>query len=199
MSKARLGSYSFRIDPSSVSLPYDVKTTDQKSVGGKVVQILGARLGDLRVAGQFGSWEEQYDFFQKIKKMGVDQGSSGSKKVPDPFRFTYPAKQWSFMVYLKAFSSADGGPRPLAWRNDIIAPRWSLTLFIDDNHAGLAKVASDVFISRLANGVGWKRSEFSAPLTDFDRTLAREEGTILTSQQTTRDAREEDSRFGGLR
>lgn len=176
MGVARIGPYRFNVDPQAVSLPYDIKTKDQKAVGGKVVQVLGARLGDLMISGQFISWEEQYDFFKRVKKMGNDQTFKPDGTVADPWRFLYPTKGWSFGVYLKSFTSVDG-PRPVTWSNSILAPRWSLTLFISDDQSGLKKVAQDVFISRLAEGVGWKRSEFSAPMTEFDFRLAQEEGT----------------------
>lgn len=171
MGLATLGNHVFRIDPSSVTWRYTLKTRDFKTVGGKVVQVFGSRIEDMTVTGSFGSggWREQADFMEEMKKIADAQVTAGltSHSTADPVRFRYPPKGWDFLVYLTAFKDPAGtGSIALDDRN--INPKWTLTLFVVEDNTGLKQIAMDTFISRLANGLGWAQTSYNGPMTQAE-------------------------------
>ena len=169
MGVATLAGRAFRLDPESVEWEYRIKYVDTPTVGGKVVQILGANFGDMTLVGSFGlgGWEEQATFLTTMKEMAdkqvKDAGTMNSSA--EPFRFAYPTKGWDFLVYLKAFSNPDG-PTSVSITADMVNPKWQLTLFIVEDNAGLRKAGAgaDAFIGRLAAGLGWKKTKYNGPL-----------------------------------
>lgn len=171
MGLATLGDHTFRIDPTSVSWKYAVKSRDFNTVGGKVVQIFGARIEDMTVTGSFGvgGWQEQAAFLEKMKTVGTAQVTSGlNGNTPSPpLHFRYPPKGWDFLVYLTKFTDPRG-PSSVHLEDTNFAPKWSLTLFVVEDNTGLQQVAMDSFISRLADGLGWKQTSYNGPLTQAD-------------------------------
>jgi len=164
MGLATLGSHTFRIDPSSAEWKYSVKTCDIKTVGGKVVQVFGARIEDMTITGSFGvgGWQEQAAFLEAMKTIADAQVSSAlvSQSTAEPLRFLYPPKGWDFLVYLTAFSDP-AGSSSVHLEDTNFAPEWSLTLFVVEDNSGLHQVASDAFIARLAAGMGWHQSVYN--------------------------------------
>lgn len=174
MGVAMLGGRTFRLDPTSIRWDYSVRVADHNTVGGKVVQVLGINLGDMIVTGSFGvgGWQEQEEFLARMKAMGEAQVAEAAKigGQAEPLRFVYPPRGWDFLVYIRAFEQpgASTGVRVAA---PTFAPRWSLTLFIVEDNAGLTQVkdaAVTQFIARLAQGLGWKQNQFNGPLTYAD-------------------------------
>ena len=174
MGVATFAGYRFRIDPDNIQWTYDAKTKTMNSVGGRVVQIFGTTVGNMILTGSFGvgGWQEQVRFLQRMKTIGEQQSEDNlSKHNKPPLRFSYPPRGWDFQVYLKDFSSPDG---PLAVNMTPVTfnPRWQLTLFIAQDNADLQTVATNAYIARLSKGIGWKQSEFNAPLTAATYTPA---------------------------
>lgn len=166
MGLATLGGRVFRIDPSAISWSYKIKVAETKTVGGRVVQVYGADLGDLVVEGAIGvgGWEEQHRFLTDMENMANTAVYDPVKlRMGDPVRFIYPPKGWNFGVYVKSFTDVEGAGVVITKEN--FNPKWSLTLQIVDDNAALKTVAMDDFISRLSEGMGWKRTEFNAPFT----------------------------------
>ena len=177
MGLATLGSFTFRLDPESVEWDYRIKYVDKKTVGGKVVQILGATFGDMRLEGSFGvgGWEEQADFLAKMKALADQQVKDASvvNSSAEPLQFRYPPKGWDFLVYLRAYTNPRG-PASVRLATEEFAPRWGLTLFIVEDNTGLRKVAADRIIARLSAGLGWKQTKYNGPMdmTEVSATLA---------------------------
>lgn len=162
MGVATLGDHTFRLDPTTVEWDYDVRANDTPCIGGKVVQVFAARLGDMRVGGSFSSWEEQADFLAKIK--GWTKEMAQRETIP-PVRFLYPPKGWDFLVYISGMSDP-AGRRSVTWDNANFVPKFVLSLFIVEDNTGITRVAMDAYIKRLSAGLGWKQSKFNGPL-DF--------------------------------
>lgn len=167
MGVASIGGRVFRLDPTSVRWTYEVKVADLKTVGGKVVQVYGADIGDLVVTGAFGAggWREQVRFLGEMQKIGATQVANAlSASSADPVSFIYPTKNWNFLVYLKEFGDPDGGS--VSYSNTNFNPKWTLTLQVaDDGDGALRTMAMDSFIARLSDGVGWKRTDYNGILT----------------------------------
>lgn len=174
MGQASLGGRPFRIDPTSISWSYKAKTKEVPTVGGKVVQVFGTDISDMTVSGQFGigGWQQQAAFLQEMKNLWEEQASSSTQIMP-PHRFMYPPKGWDFQVYLKAYTSPDG-PTSVVLDNKIFNPKWTLTLFIVEDNADLKTIASDLYIARLAKGLGWTQNEYNGGFGQGDTTVLQD-------------------------
>lgn len=159
----------FRIDPHSVSWDFQAKTNVTYTLGGKVIQVFGTSLSDMVVEGAFGvgGWQQQLLFLQQMKDISREQIRAGRTANSDaqPFQFTYSPRGWDFLVYLKAYQSPEGDA--VIQSNEMINPKWRLTLFIVEDNSGLKKVAQNAYISRMSEGIGWRQTEFNGPLGDL--------------------------------
>lgn len=168
MGTASLGGRVFRIDPTSVRWGYRIKFADKKTVGGKVVQVLGANFSDMVVTGSFGrgGLAEQNEFLKAMKAIGDAQVRDAGVRnsTTEPMHFRFPDKGWDYLVYLKAYTNPRG-PMSIRVAPEEFSPMWRLTLFIvEDNTGMLRKRASDAFISRLSAGLGWKQTKYNGPM-----------------------------------
>lgn len=198
MGHAQLGSVGFRIDPSQVSWTYDVDAAVTQTVGGRVVQVYGVTLGDMIIQGLFGqdrrnrreSWELAEIFHKQIARL-VDRQSaipsvaqlSGESRAPmhPTVRFTYsddtperrqanlPIHNWDFNVYIKSLKDANEQSLGILHRTGKYTYSYALRLFIvQDNTGRLAQVAKNAFISRLSNGLGWRRSAYNGQMSEAE-------------------------------
>lgn len=158
--RASLAGRPFRLNPTSINWSFEAKVADIATVGGKVIQVLGTKVSDLVVSGTFGrgGWREQAEFLDWIKQVADRQVEN-----KPPVHFRYPAYGWDIPVYIKAYTTPDGG-RSIVLDNGIVAPRWDLVLFVVNSSATLEKVATDAYIARMAKGIGWKQTEYNGPL-----------------------------------
>ena len=170
MGLAVLGTLPIRIDPVEVTWNFSAIVADKKTIGGKVVQVLGTDLSDMTVRGVFGygdrskgdqaGWEEQERFRQAVKELAKH---TSSDRTPDPIRFIYPPKRWDFHVYVKRVDE------PFRLANGVFNPTWTLTLFVvRDNTNVVVKGVRDLYIQRLMAGIGWKQTSYNGPLTEGD-------------------------------
>ena len=187
MGIATLGNFRFRIDPSAVSWDFEIKATSIKTVGGKVVQVIGTDLGEMIVTGSFGKGGvvEQRAFLARmagLSQVSIEQYRTRNVRV-NPLRFYYPSKKWDFLVYLTSARQA-GAPTTVAATPDNHAPGWELRLFIVQDNSDIKKVAQDAYIARLANGLGWKISKYNGPFStgEIDRANLGEVGTAVINQ-----------------
>jgi hypothetical protein len=169
MALASLGGLTFTIDPSSISWSYQMKTAQQRTIGGSVVQVIGVNLGDMTLSGSFGQgnrargdtegWQAQERLRKQIQTW-TDEAieSSGAK----PLRFLFPLYKWDFQVFVKNFTSPDG--ETVHHNNAIINPKWQLTLFVVSDSTGVVvKGIKDSYLSRLMTGIGWKQTQYNGP------------------------------------
>lgn len=183
----------FRIDPSAISWGYRMHTSVTETVGGRVVQVTGATLSDITITGLYGedrtrgggspgvdhpgaSWRLAEEFVASIRSMMAFQSGGatvqGQATVP-PAVFSYAPMNWTFKVYVKDLSDADGGA--VTHKVGKLSYGYTLTLFIvqDDSDtltlAGAsggvldaAKASAiDAYINRVADGVGWHFSPYN--------------------------------------
>lgn len=155
----------FRLDPTSASWDFSIKTNVINTVGGRVVQVIGVDLGDMTVVGTFGvgGWREQAAFLDRMKQIGERQVNN---PTAPPMRFLYPPKGWDFLVYLRAYTQPTSPMGSSVYvANEEIAPQWALTLFMVEDNTGLKQVAQDSYIARIAAGLGWQQTKYNGPLT----------------------------------
>lgn len=170
MGIANLNGVQFRIDPDAISYDYSVDYTVIDTLGGRVIQVLGATIGDITIQGHFGqdhknsrvSWQLAESFGTQIRSLMDQQvlppksGQSGS--THQPLRFTYldGTHNWDMKVLIKGYQDSDG-EGSIEHRSGKFSYGYKLTLFlVEDSTLSLSRVQSDAFISRISKGLGWK-------------------------------------------
>jgi hypothetical protein len=179
MGLAVLGPHRFRLDPSSVSWQFTIKTNAFETIGGRVVQVYGTDIGDMTVTGSFGvgGYTEQLAFLESMRGLGENQAITARATTnKPPLHFLYPPRKWDFLVYLKDFSQ--GGGESVQVAPDNVAIPWTLTLFIVEDNSNVKKVAQDAYIARLAAGLGWKLTDYNGPNASTAAAAVNAEGGV---------------------
>lgn len=178
MAYAQLGSYQFRIAPSSVVFPFEVDSTVIQTVGGRVVQVYGVTLGDMVVQGLFGqersglqrdSWELAEEFQLQIGAMVAQQSQQPTggqlagydqTGMHQPFRFLFnddsperraarlPIHNWDFMVYIKNLQDSSDGEYTVSHETGKFSYGYTLTLFIVEDNS---RILRQVAIDKFIN------------------------------------------------
>lgn len=179
-----------RLNPNAVDWNFRINTSVTETVGGRVVQVLGATLSDLTIRGSFGekrgkdhteSREYAEAFLAKMKQMAAWQSRDSTKHeaMNAPAVFSFPAKGWRFQVYIKDLSDPDGGGS-VTHRTGKYSYDYVLTLMIhadlSDTSAILGKSngiiatkkdkAIQAYVNRIADGIGWTLSEYNGTITN---------------------------------
>lgn len=180
----------FRIDPEMISWNWQVLTNVVETIGGRVIQVIGAYLNDLTVSGSLGqnhrdrqhgeSWQQANQFLGLVTQIMEAQSRDASKQglMHRPAIFTYPPKGWRFQVYIKALTDPDGG-NSVIMRPGKINQRYTLTLFIvQEASEALVKAGTNngvfsqkvydaisAFMARISNGVGWHFTQYNGQAT----------------------------------
>src|SRR5256885_69504 len=95
----------FRLDPDSIEWDWEINTNVIDTIGGRVVQVLGATLNDLTVTGSFGqdhstpqgvSWRQAEAFLRLVTQIMEFQSQDATQqdRMQAPAIFTYPPKNW---------------------------------------------------------------------------------------------------------
>jgi len=187
----------FRLNPNNVQWNFVINTSVTPTVGGRVVQVLGASLTDMQVLGSLGevkagqssksqvSWELHEKFVNNIRAIMDRQtrDSNTFKKMQQPPVFNFPLKNWRFSVYVKALQDPKGGA--IYHSPDHFSHEYALTLFIvQDNSQDVVTIgkngvlntkrqeAIDNYITRISDGIGWKASKYNGVGTIAGRSIA---------------------------
>lgn len=158
MGQATLGGLTFRLDPSSISIGYSVKTHVQNNVGGRVIQVLGTKIDALTLKGSCG-----VGGYPEHKKLVSNLLYLAEKQMKDsgtPMMFTYPPEDWQFKVYLTGIKDSTGGPA-LSITPGKTDWGFTLTMFVVSDNASLKKAATDEFIKHFSVGIGWTPTEYN--------------------------------------
>ncbi len=176
----------FRLNPNSAEWNYNINTFVQNTVGGRVVQVTGATMSDLTIAGSLGeikagpggesrvSWQLAERFVAQVRtimdKQTQDSNHFG-RMQPTPV-FNFPLKGWRFEVYIKSLADPRGGS--VYHSPDHFSSEYVLTLFpvsdlsqkvigVGQNGvmANKRQQAIDAYISRISDGIGWKASQYN--------------------------------------
>ena len=140
----------FRTNPNEVTWNYSLITKTDQTYGGRVVQILGARIDDLTVkvdCGQ-GGWPYLVKVVAFMRDLMVAQ-RNGQTAV-----FEYTTRQWKLKVYAASFPFAD----------QLSATTRELTLSfkVQEDISGI--VSSTTIATALqsfVNGIGWERNQYN--------------------------------------
>jgi hypothetical protein len=188
----------FRVDPESISWNWTVITNVVDTIGGRVIQVIGAYLDDLTVSGSFGqdhstprgdSWRQAEAFLQLVTQIMEQQSADSSQqaKMHPPAIFSYPPRSWRFQCYVKALTDAEGG-NSIVMTPGKFNQRYVLTLFIVPDgsskltragttngvYSAKAEQAISAYMARISDGIGWHYSQYNG---DSNPTLMPSTGT----------------------
>jgi hypothetical protein len=161
-------SMTFRIDPTSIDYNYQIQTSVTNTVGGRVIQVMGAVLSDITVAGSLGEnhsvpaaalgqehagvgWKLAEAFFSQIQAMMLFQAkdattspNAGQQAVLKPATFNYAPKGLRFQCYIKSVVDPDGdGTSAVTHKVGRANYRYVLTLFpVQPQSVGLVQAGS---------------------------------------------------------
>ena len=95
--------YQFRTNPNSVWWSYELITHVEQTYGGRVIQILGTRLGDLsvRVECGEGGWDYLMNTVLFLRDLMVDQRNGKTAT------FEYTTRNWKLNVYAMSIPFQD--------------------------------------------------------------------------------------------
>lgn len=154
------------INPTSISWDFSLKTSSTKTIGGKVIQVYGVKLGDLRVSGRMPN-ADFMRLYAKMLSIAERQVPTQASPTAAPVQFTWSSRGWSFLVYLKSFKQSDAQASVKA-ANESFAPEWEATFFIADENADIVNVAKEAaqaaYIRRISQGLGWAQTSWNGPL-----------------------------------
>jgi hypothetical protein len=175
----------FRIDPELIQWNWQVLTNVVETIGGRVVQVIGAYLDDLTVSGSFGqdhstpqgvSWLQAEAFLKMVTAIMEFQSKDSNQQdlMHPPAIFTYPPKNWRFRVYVKALTDADGDASIIMTAGKF-NQRYVLSLFIvQDASDALVQAGTTngvfsqkaydaiaAYMGRISAGVGWHFSQYN--------------------------------------
>jgi hypothetical protein len=163
---ALLAGQPFRMNPESVRFGFRTKTSTIETIGGRVVQVFGTTFEDLAVNGSFGrgSFEEQRAFLARMRALAQHQEQLTAGQE---IRFQWPEKGWDLSVALINYSNPDSATSIHVSR--MVYPKWTLVFHIVNDNGTIATPANgaDLFIKRLATGVGWKQTIYNGPNPDW--------------------------------
>jgi hypothetical protein len=183
-------SVAFRVDPDLIDWAWQVHVNTIDTIGGRVIQVLGAHLDDLTVQGSLGqdhsdkaggqSWQQAQAFLATVTAIMEAQAADASQNalMHPPAVFSYPPKGWRWNVYVKALTDPDGG-NSLVLKPGKANQRYVLTLFIVNESATLtaagtgetgalaqqSQAAISQFMARISDGVGWKANSYTGIYT----------------------------------
>lgn len=178
-------SIALRLNPNAVDWNFTINTSVQETVGGRVVQVLGATPSDLVVQGSLGevrgtnhkvSWEMAEDFLAKFKDIADYQARDARRQgaMNPPAIFNFPAKGWRFGVYVKSLTDPSGGSS-ISLSTGHFSHDYVLTMMIDSDLSGQTQVigksngvldrlkdkAIESYITRISDGIGWRFTEYN--------------------------------------
>lgn len=174
----------FPLNPASIQWGFQVNTAEFDTVGGRVIQVLGANLSDLTVQGQFGtdkgntpSWGLAESFLLSIQAMVESQSENATisgRTMKPALTFSFPPKGWLFDVYIKSLSDGQGG---LAITHNVgkFSYDYVLTFSVlndltnasriigqgNDQLKQVQNAAVNQYINEIAQGIQWKVSNYN--------------------------------------
>lgn len=208
MALASLGGVAFRINPTDVAWNFEIVTAVKNTIGGRVVQVIGANLSDITVRGYYG---QEYGkgkdgksallaeaFVKKMRQLMIDQSRDSNEhggSMHESLDFVVPDFGWNMKVFLKGIKD-EGGFGAISHSPDHFSYQYVMTLFPDQagssslTPSGMKngvldkkrQAAIKQAVARISEGIGWKRTQFNDPNLIFNATTGEVTQSSATGQ-----------------
>lgn len=140
----------FRTNPNAIWWNYSLITNVDNTYGGRVVQILGARMDDLIVTVDCGNggWAYQRQVIGFMRDMINDQ------RKGDPGVFTYTTRNWRMKVFALSVPFQD--------TVSAVTREMELRFKIQEDVSGVqTSIALASELNRLKDGIGFRKSPYN--------------------------------------
>lgn len=134
--------FRFRTNPNEIWWSYDLLSNTEETYGGKVIQILGTKLGDLSVTVDCG--EGRWDYLMQVVLMLRNLMSD--QRNGNPATFEYTTRNWRLNVYAMSIPFED--------QLDATVRTLPLNFKIQEDVSGvMSQVSMDAALAQLQDGV----------------------------------------------
>lgn len=147
----------FRTNPNLIRWSYKLNTHVDTTYGGRVVQLLSTRIGDLRVVAEAGGGRWQYldQVAHWFRDLLIDQRGG------EPAEFAYTTRGWKLKVFAESIPFQDKLGDTLR--------AFEMQFKVQEDVSGLMSQWSlTQEIARLQDGIGFKRGKYNQPTGYYD-------------------------------
>ncbi len=142
----------FRTNPNSITWNHELITKVEDTYGGRVIQLLGTKLGDLEVTAECGWGGWPYMF----KVTNFFQGLMHWQRKGDPARFYYSTRNWKLDVFATGIPFQDSVSS--------VSREFTMSFKIQEDVSGvMSQNTMSVALSKLKEGVGFQRGPYVNP------------------------------------
>lgn len=144
----------FRTNPNEIWWSYTLNTHVEETYGGRVVQILGARIEDLviKIDCGNGGWAYLNQVVNFLRTMMIEQRKDGGKTAV----FNYTTRRWRMKVYGLS----------VPFQDQVTATTRELEIrfkVVEDLTGQMTQLALDNELARLKEDIGFKKTQFNDP------------------------------------
>lgn len=143
-------SFRFRTNPNSIKWKYVLNTNIEDTYGGRVIQILSTKITQLQVQVEagWGGWPYVVKVAFFLRDMMNEQRNG------KPATFEYTTKNWKLKVFAVSIPFTDSVGKP----NSKIDMAFNV---VEDTNSVLSSQSIGAELSRLQEGVGYKRNKYN--------------------------------------
>lgn len=148
----------FRTNPNLIRWSYKLNTHVDTTYGGRVIQLLSTRIGDLRVTAEAGGG--RWDYLQQVAKwfrdLLIDQRGG------EPAEFAYTTRGWRLKVFAESIPFQD--------RLGDTLKSFDMSFKVQEDVTGvMSQWSLNQEIARLQDGIGFRRGKYNQPdPADYD-------------------------------
>lgn len=162
-----VGPLRLRTNPNEFGWTYTINKRIDNTYGGRVVQLLGAKIDDftLKADSGGGRWEYKNKVSKYMRDCIIAQRNNGGT----PVTFEYTTRGWKLNCYIVNVPFEDS--------IEDVKREFSITMKVQEDISGvMSKNTLDAELSRLQDGVNYKRGQYNDPrynpdAPDFEQGL----------------------------
>lgn len=155
-----IGGHTFKFNPESVEWAYTQNTRSTDTLGGRVIQLLSARVEGMTVSGSAGSKKELQRLASNVAAI-----MHFHRSEEQPVSFKVPSRDWHFKVYVKRM------PR-IGWDNRTIRFPFSLEMeVVEDLGIKTPTILTDE-LERLKKNIGYDPKWHGGDINNFIEVMS---------------------------
>lgn len=176
MKAATLDGFQLPFNPNEVNWGYTLNTASYDTLGGRVVQILSAKIDTLNWKAVAGSRRNLLRVYEKVQSIMEKHAETQM-----PVRLVVPSRQWTFDVYVTSMPAMSFDTKTVSFGYD-------LTLEIDEDFGSVTQTIMTRELERISATIGYNE--------DYHNWIGKNTGTVTTMQSLNRS---DEARFSNQR
>jgi len=153
--------YSFPYNINSLSWTYQMNTQSMSTIGGRVTQLLSARINTMNLQGEAGSRSNLLNLYEQFKTM---QDNQNLNKVS--MTLSIPSQNLTFKVFLEQMQ--------IGWGIDTVTYMYNMYFEVDQDLSGASALNSTIVndaLGRISNGIGFNSNYIGFTTQNVNLTL----------------------------